>query len=177
MFAAMWRALTRPSLAVFEQARTGANLGRAIIAAMAIGAATGFVGGLINFFSAGDSIIEALTLAIINPLRLVFALIVVNAILFSAARALGGRGDFATQTYLGALVFVPINALASLFAAVPTIGAYLAFAALMYGVAINVLSLRAAHGGRAWQTSNIVLLILSFIGGIVGWIAMSSISQ
>lgn len=177
MFAAMWRALTRPSLTAFEQARADANLGRALIAALVIGAATGFVGGLINFFSANDSIIEALTLAIISPLRLMFALIIVNAILFSAARALGGRGDFATQTYLGALVFVPINALASLLAAIPTIGAFLAFAALMYGVVVNVWALRAAHDGRAWQTSNIVLLILSFMGGIIGWIAMSSISQ
>jgi hypothetical protein len=177
MFAAMWRALTRPSLTAFEQARADANLGRALVATLVIGAATGFVGGLINFISTSDSIIEVLTLAIINPLRLVFALIVVQAILFSAARALGGRGDFAKQAYLGALVFVPINALASLLTAIPTVGAFLAFAVLMYGVVVNVWALRAAHGGRAWQTSNIVLLILSFIGGIIGWVAMSSISQ
>lgn len=177
MFAAMWRALTQPSLTVFEQARADANLGRALVAALVIGAATGFVGGVINFISIGDSIIQVLTLAIINPLRLVFALIVVNAILFAAARALGGQGDFATQTYLGALVFVPINALASLLAAIPTIGAFFAFAALMYSVVVNVRALRAAHGGRAWQTSNSVLFTLSFIGGIIGWVAMSSIAQ
>ncbi len=175
MLTAMWRVLTRPSPAAFENVRAGADLGRAIVGTLAIGAATGFVGGLINLLSVGDPIADVLTLTIITPFRLLFALILAQAFLFAASRALGGRGEFATQAYLGALVFVPLNALASLLAAIPSIGAFLAFVILMYSVVVNAIALRTAHGGRTWQISNVMLLGLSFIGGIIGWVAISSI--
>lgn len=173
MFAQMGRALMRPSLGGFEQARANANLGRALIAALVIGALTGFIGGLINMLAVGDSIVQTVTLTIITPLRFIFALIIVQAILFSMMRALGGCGNFETQTYLSALVFIPINALARLLESIPTIGAWLAIVTMVYGAAANVPALRAAHG---WRGSNGVLFILSLIGGMVGLIAMSSIA-
>lgn len=175
MFAAMWRVLTRPAPGVFEDARAGASLDRAVIATIVIGAATGLIGGLINVLSVGDSVGEALTLMIITPFRLLFALIVVNAFWFVVARGLRGQGNFSTQVYLGALVFIPLNALASLATIIPTLGAWLAVGLLVYGAVVNIFALRAAHGGSAWQISNSVLFALSLIGGIIGWAAISSI--
>lgn len=177
MITLMWRVLTQPSLDEFEHARAQAHLRDVILTTLLIGMVTGAIGGVINVFAVGDSIVEALTLAIITPFRLLFALIVVNAFCLIAARALGGHGDFSTQMILLALVQIPLNALASLLAAIPTLGAILAIVSLIYNAILSVLALRAAHGGREWRVSNSVLFVVMFIGGIIGWIALSSISQ
>jgi len=177
MIAQIGRALTRPSLDEFERARAIVHLRDVILITLLIGGWTGAIGGAINMLAIGDSIVEAFTLAIITPFRLLFALVVVNAFLLLVARALGGRGDFSTQMVLIALVFIPLNALASLLAAIPTFGAMLAIVVLIYNSVVSVLALRAAHGGRAWRVSNIALVAATFISGIIGWIAISSISQ
>lgn len=179
MFSTMWRVFTRPSLAEFENARADASLGRAIIATLIVGLATGLSGGVINVISVGDSLVEAITLMIITPFRLLFALIVVNAFWLATLRALGGIGEWATQTYLSALVFVPLNALSSLLGSIPTLGAVLAIGVMLYGAGVNVFALRAAHDATTWRGSNIVLRlrVLSLIGALIGWVALSSIPR
>ena len=47
----MWRALTRPSRSTFETMRAHADLGQAIVATLAIGIVTGFIGGIVNMIS------------------------------------------------------------------------------------------------------------------------------
>jgi len=173
----MWHVLVRPSSSAFDDALAEVNFGRAIIATLGIGVVVGFIGGIINVLAVGDSIIEAITLTIITPFRLLFALVVVNAFWLAILRALGGSGDFATQTSISALVFVPTHALSNVFLAIPSIGGAFALIVLAYGVVVSVFALRAAHGGLAWRVSNIVLLVIALIGGLLGVLAMSSIPQ
>lgn len=177
MIALMWRALWHPSASVFQDARANANLGHAITATLALGIVIGFIGGIVNLISVGDSLVEVITLTIITPLRLVFALIVMNATWLVLLRFIGARGDFATQTYLSTFAMMPMIALAILLAAIPTIGAWLAIAALGYGGVVNVFALRAAHDESLSCVSNIILVAVSLSGGILGWLAMSSIPQ
>ena len=177
MLDAMRRVIVHPSLDKFLRERDHADFGRAIVGTLAIGALAGGVGGILNVLAIGDSIGEAIALTIVTPLRFIFALILSQAFLLASARVLGGRGEFATQFYLGALGFVPLNAIGILLVAIPAIGAALALAMLLYSMALNVFALRAAHGGTAWRVPNGVLFILSISGGILGWFALSSIGQ
>jgi hypothetical protein len=177
MIAWMGRVLLHPSLSVFQSARANANLGHALTTTLMLGIVTGFIGGIINFISVGDSLVEVITLTIITPLRLVFALIVTNALWLALLRPFGARGDFATQTFLSGLAMMPMIALASLLAAIPTIGAVLAIGALGYGSGVNVFALRAAHAELLARPSNLVLWAVSLSGGVLGWLAMSGIPQ
>lgn len=175
MLAIMLQVIVRPSLAVFEAECARASLGRAITNTAALGVVTGGIGGLINFIFAGDAAAEIVALAIMTALRLVAALIASQAFLFAAARALNGRGDFATQTYLAGLVFAPLNALGMLANSVPTLGAFVALALLFYSTLLIALAMRAAHGGRAWHVSNVTLVGWSFVGGWIAWLVISSL--
>lgn len=177
MIALMWRALWHPSADMFQDARTNANLGHAITATLALGIVTGFIGGIINLISVGDSFVEVITLTIITPLRLVFALIMMNALWLALLRLLGARGDFAAQTYLSAFAIMPMIALATLLAAIPTIGAVLAIGALGYGGVVNVFALRAAHAIPSSRASNMMVWTISLCGSILSWLATSSIPQ
>lgn len=177
MIERMWRALLHPSLSVFQDARAHANLGHVITTTLALGIVTGFIGGILNFISVGDSLVEGITLTIITPFRLMFALVVMNALWLMVLRPMGAHGDFATQTWLSALTMMPMIALASLLAAIPTIGAVLAIGALGYGSVVNVFALRVAHAESLSRASNLVLAAVSLSGGILGWLAMSSIPQ
>lgn len=171
----MLAVIFRPSLAAFEAARARASLGGAITNTAAIGVVTGGIGGAINFLFAGDAAAEIVTLAIMTALRLVAALIASQAFLFAAARALNGRGDFATQTYLAALAFAPLTALGMLADVVPTYGAFVAVAVWLYSSGPIALATRAAHGGRAWRVANVTLLGWTLLASGIGWLVISSL--
>lgn len=176
MLRAMTRVLFHPSVGAFEAERPGASLGGAILGTFGIGLVTGLAGGWINFLLVSGSIADIVVLTIITPIRLIVALLASQAFLHVAARALGGRGEFATQAYLSSLVFAPLNALALILASIPFLGAYLAVAVLAYDVAATVLALRAAHGGRAWRAWSALLVLLSAIAGLIAWLAISTLS-
>ena len=176
MIRAMGRVLRHPSVNTFKSESTHAKLGSAILVTCFVGAVAGFIGGCINLLLADSSVADILVLTIITPLRLVVALLVAQAFLFVTARALRGQGEFDTQAYLGALVFAPLYALATLVAVLPVIGAWLAFAVLLWNVALNVPALRAVHGGDSWRVWNVALLGLSFVAGTIAWFAISSLA-
>lgn len=176
MLRAMGRVVFHPSVRAFEAERPGASLGGAILGTFGIGAVTGFAGGWINFLLANSSIADIIVLSIITPIRLIVALLASQAFLYIAARALGGRGEFATQAYLSSLVFAPLNALALVLASIPFAGAYLAVVVLTYDVVATIPALRAAHGGRAWRSWSLLLVLPSAIAGLIAWLAISTLS-
>lgn len=176
MLRAMSRALFHPSVDTFERERSSASLGRAIVGTLGIGLVTGFAGGWINLLLASGSIADIIVLTIMTPIRLIVGLLISQAFLLVAARALGGCGEFAEQAYLSSLVFAPLNALASLLASIPRVGAYLAVAVLAYDVLVTVPALQAAHGGRRWHAGRVVLVLLSSIAGLIAWLAISALS-
>lgn len=176
MFALMWRALTQPALTTFESARAGARIGRAITFTFAIGVMLGAWHGLIHWLTASGTAIEIVTMAVMSGLGLLAALFIAQAVLFVIARALGGAGDFATQTYLSALIFAPLFGIVSLADIIPVIDALVIAAAMVYFIVVNIFALRAAHGGEAWRVSNIVLLGVSIIGALSGWLVLASIA-
>ncbi len=176
MLRAMGRVLLHPSVSAFEKEQPGANLGGAILGTFGIGAFTGFCGGWINVLLASSSIADVVVLTVITPIRLIVGLLVSQAFLHVAARALGGRGEFSTQTYLASLVFAPLNALALILASIPFVGAYLAVAVLGYDVLATVPAVRAAHGGREWHVWSAWLVIPSSIAALIAWLAISTLS-
>lgn len=175
MFAAMWRGLTQPSIQSFENARADASIGRAITFTIAIGAMLGTVHGLIHWLTASGAVVEIVTMAVMTGLRLLAGLFIVQAVQFFPARALGGVGNFSTQANLGSLVFAPLFGIVSLADVIPAIDAIIVVASMVYFVAVNIFALRAAHGGQAWRVLNVVLLGVSMIGGMMGWLVMASI--
>lgn len=175
MFAAMWRVLTQPSIQSFESAHAGASVGRAITFTLSLGAMLGAVHGLIHWLTASGTVIEIVMMAVMTGLRLLAGLFVVHAILFIVARASGGAGSFATQTNLGSLVFTPLFGIVSLTDVIVVIDTIVIVAAMVYFIGVNIFALRAAHGGQSWRVSNIVLLGVSLIGALIGWLVMASI--
>ncbi len=176
MLRAMRRVLFHPSVGAFETERPGASLDKAILGTLGIGVVSGFAGGWINFLLASTSIADIIVLTILTPIRLIVALLASQAFLHVAVRALGGRGEFATQAYLSSLVFAPLNALALFLASIPFAGAYLAIAVLAYDVAVTVPAVRAAHGGSAWRSWGALLVLLSAVAGLMAWLAISTLS-
>lgn len=177
MFALMWRVLTRPSVAEFENARAGANIGRAITFTFAVGLMLGTLHGFVHWLATSGTAVEIVTMAVMSGLGLLAALFIVQAFQFVVARALGGVGDFATQAFLGALVFAPLFGVVSLVDIIPVIDTIVIAAAMLYFIGVNIFALRAAHGGPVWRVSNIVLLGVSLIGGMIGWLVLASIRQ
>lgn len=182
MLRAMARVIAHPSLAAFEEAQSNANLPtnnagltrHTILALAASGATTGIIGGFINLFLANSSVADIVILTLITPLRFLGSFLVAQAFLFAALRALGGRGEFATQAYLSALAFAPLSAVSSLLAILPTVGGYLAPATLIYTTVLTAFALRAAHGQ---SMPSAVLVLLSLAGGLIGWVVSSSLPQ
>lgn len=175
MFASMWRVLTRPSIPSFEHARAGGSIGRAIIFTMVIGAMLGMWHGLIHWLTASGAVVEIVTLAVMTGLRLLAGLFAAQAVSFAIARALGGMGNFATQVNLGALVFAPLFGVVSLADVIPVIDRIVILASMTDFVGVNIFALRAAHGGQAWRAANIILLGVSVIAAMIGWLVMASI--
>jgi hypothetical protein len=170
----MARVIVYPSLATFEETQSNGNLGRAILATAASGTLTGMIGGLVNLILANSSLADIVILMLITPLRFLGSFLVAQAFLFAALRTLGGRGEFATQAYLSALAFAPLSAVSSLLAILPTVGRYLALATLLYTTVLTAFALRAAHGQ---SMPSLVLVLLSLIGGLIGWGVSSSLPQ
>lgn len=175
MFAAMWRVLTQPSIQSFQSVHAGASVGRAITFTLSLGTMLGAVHGLIHWLTASGAVVEIVTMAVMTGLRLLAGLFIVHAILFIAARGLGGAGNFATQTNLGSLVFAPLFGFVSLTDVIPVIDTVVIVASMVYFVSVNMFALRAAHGGQTWRVSNIILLGVSLIGAMIGWLVMASI--
>ncbi len=177
MFALMWRVLTRPALTLFEQARGEANIGRAVTFTFVIGVCFGALRGFIHWFFSSHPAAEIITLAIMTAFGLVASIFIAQAFLFSAARALGGRGDFAAQIFLSSLVFAPLNALAMSADVFQDASALIVFAALAYNILLLGFALRATHGGADWRIPNIVLFALSFIGVLIGWLVLATLPE
>lgn len=173
---ALSRVLRHPTASAFEAERPNARLNEAILLAFGIGAVAGMVGGCLNWLFAGSSAADIIVLTIITPLRLIVALLISQAFLYLVARLLGGRGGFAEQTFLGALVFVPLNAIAALLAVFPGIGPFLATAILAINIVLMVPALRAAHGIQTWHVSIIILLPATLVAGILAWFTISSLA-
>jgi uncharacterized membrane protein YsdA (DUF1294 family) len=76
---------------------------------------------------------------------------------------------------LGALVFVPFFGIVSLADVIPMIDTIIVGASMLYFVIVNIFALRVAHGGQTWRISNVVLLSMSLLGGMIGWLVMASI--
>ncbi len=177
MFVRMWRVLTRPSFAEFENARAGASIGRAITFTLQVGLILGTLHGFVHWVSASGTVVEIVTMAMMSGLGLLAALFIVQAFQFVTAHALGGVGDFATQVYISTLVFAPLFGIVSLADIIPVIGTIVVIAAMLYFIGVNIFALRAAHGGQVWRVPNIVLAGVSMIGGVIGWLVLASIRQ
>jgi len=150
-----------------------ATLGRAITHTFAVGIILGTLHGCVNWLGARGAAAEIVTTAVMTALHLVAALIVAQAFLFVAARAMGGRGDFATQAHLSALA--PLYGSASLADIAPSFGAIAAIAAMLWCAILVALALRVAHGDNAWRVSNVGLFAVSCIGGMIAWLLMLSL--
>ena len=171
----MVQILLHPSLAAFEAERARATLGRAITHTFAVGIILGTLHGCVNWLGARGVAAEIVTTAVMTALQLVAALIVAQAFLFVAERAMGGRGDFATQAYLSALAFAPLYGSASLADIAPSFGAIAAIAAMLWCAILVALALRVAHGDNAWRVSNVGLFAVSCLGGMIAWWVMLSL--
>lgn len=177
MFAAMWRVLTHPSLSAFEDARANANFGRAIVGTFAVGFGFGALRGFLHWLVSSHPAAEIVTLAVMTGFSLLASLIVAQAVLLIAVRAIGGRGDFATQTYLTSLAYAPLNAIAISADIVPNASNLIVFGVSIYSTVLIALALRVAHDRQKWRAPMIVVLGLALIGQIIGWLVLSSIPQ
>jgi hypothetical protein len=90
---------------------------------------------------------------------------VFSGLLYLSARLLGGRGSFTTQSYLLALVWVPLLAVSDIAELIPGVGALLGMLVRAYALALCALALASAHHAplrRAWMA-----LLLPVAGGLL----------
>lgn len=170
----MWRVLTHPTRTAFEAARADANLGRAIVNTFWVGLIIGTARGFLHWSLSNHPAAEVVTMGWLTAFALLAALIASQAFVLSIAHTIGGRGDFATQTYLAALTFAPLNAIAMSADVAPSLNYSVVFATSAYNIFLMALALRAAHG-HSWRAPGIVVIGLAFIGQIIGWLVISAI--
>lgn len=170
MIRAMLRVLTQPSISAFESERANPNLGGAILLVTSLGLMAGFIGGIVNVLFAGNGVADIFGSAIETAMKFIAAFVVVQGFLYGTLHIVGGKSNFATQAYLGSLVFAPCAALASLADIPPTIGAYLAAIVLVYQIVLTDRAMRAAHGRQLHPIASFIFCIFS---GLLGWFVIS----
>ncbi|HEX9056165.1 MAG TPA: Yip1 family protein [Ktedonobacterales bacterium] len=95
-----------------------------------------------------------------------------SGLLWLIARLVGGRGSFATQSYLIALWWVPLMAASDVFELVPVVGATLGTLLRVYGLYLCVLAVASAHRLRLPRAFAAVL-VLVFAGVLLGLVMLT----
>ena len=155
MFSIWVRAISRPVLATYEELLRGEpkpTLIKAVAWIVIAGLVAGVLSELLNLLfgmAQGGSGGTLLTFWV-NRLALVPAGMVIEFVIFSAislaiARASGGKGNLGSQSYLLAAAQAPVSIISSALATIPSVGGVIAWAAMIYGIYLEVLALRAAH--------------------------------
>jgi hypothetical protein len=86
-------------------------------------------------------------------------------LVYLAAKVLGGVGSFLEHTYLLALVYVPLQMIASVAGLVPILGGLVAAAAAIYMIVLVVMAISAAH--RLTLGASIVAAVLPALVAVV----------
>jgi len=95
--------------------------------------------------------------------------LIFNAIVYVVAKVLNGKGQYGTQFHLGALVMVPVAIVNAALGIIPVLGGLLGFVVSLYGIWLNILAVKEAHGfstGRAAAAVLLPLVVLAVIAMI-----------
>ena len=102
----------------------------------------------------GSSALEAFAGAFIG-------FFLMTGLIYLVAKALGGAGSFLEQTYLLALIYVPLQLIASVAGLIPGLGGLIAVAATVYMVVLLVMAIASLH--QLTISTAIVVVILPVI--------------
>ncbi len=173
-----WMAiLTKPSEAAFEAEKPNVNLTNMIIWLAIAGAIAGFFGGLWGLIFRSGSAAGLITGLIVGAIFYVIGFFIVQAILFTVARVLGGTGDFNTQAYLQSLYFVPIYIVDGVLS-IPFLGALISFVLGLYSLYLTTLALKVTHrydttkAVLTWGIPLAVVIVLGICAFVVAGAAL-----
>ena len=177
--------LTKP-IPTFKKEKKKANLGEGALHMAVAGLITGFITGLYEMFFGSIFASQFLPIAsplagpmiflaslIITPIIAVIWWLIVSGILYIFALLLGGKGSYATQSYLYAIYSAPLGIISSILLLIPLAGWLLSFILMIYGLYLLTMALKEAHNytsGRALLTwlvpVGIVVIILVVLVGL-----------
>lgn len=168
MFSVWVRAVTRPVPATYEellQEEPNPTLSTAAgwiaIGGLISAALTGLLAPLFGLPQgmSGEIPVWVWVIGLVAvPIAGIISFVVLSAILLAIARAFGGEGNLANQSYLLAAPQVPLSIIGNSLAWIPYVGVVIAYLVAMYGIYLAVLALRAAHR-FGWGQAVVTLLI------------------
>ncbi len=197
-----WRlALTRPNEAAYqglaEDPRGGVGRAAAWTAVAALAttliglAGQGMYGGLARALSilqesapTGDlTVISSASMAMVicsAPFAAAFS--VLGLLLFAGALqfiagALGGQGTFGKMAFVLAAISAPLSIASALLSLIPLVGACLALPLGVYGLALNLLAIKAVNRfgwGRSVTTLGVLLSLVALITLVVVLLSMQA---
>lgn len=97
------------------------------------------------------------------------ASLIFNAIVYVVAKVLNGKGSFGTQFHLSALVMVPVAIVNAALGIIPVLGGLLGFLVSLFGIWLDILAVKEAHGfstaraAAAVLVPIVVLLVIAMI--------------
>jgi len=150
------KVLTRPSVEVFDEEAPKADLTQAIVVMVLTGLVSGLLGGLLRLvFTAGRYGIRAWIIGtIVSPIFYPIVFLIGSGILYLIARALGGQGDFNTQTYLISLFAAPLGMASGVLGPIPLLGGLISLAISIYQLLLLTYALVSAH---KYETSKAII--------------------
>jgi hypothetical protein len=98
-------------------------------------------------------LISAVVTVIVTPI----AFLIGSGFYFLIAKLFGGTGDFATQTYMLAMVQAPIGIITSALNVVPLLGACVSFFVSLYSIVLSYYALKVSHRLSSGAALGVVL--------------------
>jgi Yip1 domain len=183
------KVLRRPSIATFSEEMGSATW--SLVGAQILGWMTclGICGLLIILIKAlvlgltgsldltglGSTFGLTLLLALLIPMLL----LVDTVLVYLLARAFGGRGTLAVQSYACLLFQIPLSTIGSLLAFIPSVGIFLClvfgFGAFIYGMLLQIFAVIAVHRLDA-RTAVVTIFIPALVTLTLTWLLIAFIS-
>jgi hypothetical protein len=191
----VWKDALMKPFATFEKKKKGGNLMEGLKHMVVAGVIAGVLAALAaTFFSmplattgalgqafAGMAVVGVL---ISTPIMAVIGWLIGSIVYFIFAKLLGGKGSYATQSYLLALYSAPVMVLSAVFGLIPVVGSVLGLLLSLYGLYLLTMALKSAHGfdtikaALCWVIPAVIMVVLvlvlgvailgSILGGMVG---------
>ena len=131
--------------------------------------------GSVDLTGLGATFGRALLLALLIPMLL----LVDTVLVYLLARAFGGRGTLAVQSYTCLLFQIPLSTIGSLLAFIPTVGILLGivfgFGAFIYGMLLQIFAIIAVHRLDA-RTAVVTVFIPALVTLTLTWLLIAFIS-
>ena len=162
-FFELWKnALLKPKQTFKKEKKK--DLSKAVKGIVIAGVIAGAIAGLASF---------DVTLFLINviayPIAVTLSFLISSGIYYLFSKLFGGKGNYATQSYLLSLYLAPLFIVTALLLLVPSIGTWLNIVVAIYSLYLLTLALKEAHGFTttkavlAWLVPLMIIVVISMV--------------